>query len=230
MIVLDALTNEVIDDVDLEYEIGDKEVSIIRNTTKLSGIVPKIIPTNNSNGVGINSITFNEVTKDVIVGLGISYSSESDFPFSVGDKVLIENINVGIGTGISKGYNSSDYKYSLFTLTSIHPNIGGANGTVTYSLDSYVGPGENPGTFDPSESAGLITPEKFFPTFNVEIEGGNFNIGEEIVSQTKKGIVENWNSDSGLLAISTVEDFEIGESIRGISSKTQAEYSKGNFQ
>ena len=226
LIVLDALTNEVIDDVDLEYEIGDKEVSIIRNTTKLSGIVPKIIPTNNSNGVGINSITFNEVTKDVIVGLGISYSSESDFPFSVGDKVLIENINVGIGTGISKGYNSSDYKYSLFTLTSIHPNIGGANGTVTYSLDSYVGPGENPGTFDPSESAGLITPEKFFPTFNVEIEGGNFNIGEEVVSQTKKGIVENWNSDSGLLAISTVEDFEIGESIRGISSKTQADIQK----
>ena len=62
----------------------------------------------------------------------------------VGDKVFIENISVGITT--FKGFNSKNYGYKLFTLTSVTPNIGGI-GTVSY-VSEDLGIGEDPGTAD----------------------------------------------------------------------------------
>ena len=55
----------------------------------------------------------------------------------MGDKVLIENVSVGVGT-TGYGYNSSKYEYSLFTLTAVNVPLGGGVGFVTYSLDGYL--------------------------------------------------------------------------------------------
>ena len=69
---------------------------------------------------------------------------------------MIENISVGVDTA-GKGYNSEDYAYKLFTLTSVHASIGGAVGVVTFSLkDDFLGTGEYPGFFDAVRSAALI--------------------------------------------------------------------------
>ena len=45
-------------------------------------------------------------------------------PFSVGDKVFVENIGVSTGNG----YNSSDFGYQTFTLTGIDTAFGYVNG------------------------------------------------------------------------------------------------------
>ncbi len=221
LIVLDGITGSVIDDVDLKYNIGDREVTILKNTKGINNTTPTIIPINNSNGVGINSISYNNATKEVTVGLAVSYSSISDYPFTVGDKVLIENTSVGIAT-TSRGYNSSSYNYALFTLTSIDPNIGGANGTVTYSLENYLNIGENPGSFNPIYSSGKIIPQKFFPIFNITLKKNQFLIEETVSTQNANGIVEKWDPVNEFLTVSSIDSFEEGDLIIASSSNSQA--------
>ena len=58
------------------------------------------------------------------------------FPFTVGDKVLVENASVGVGSTAS-GYNSSDYDYARFEITEVTPNFGGI-GTVKYDMSNYL--------------------------------------------------------------------------------------------
>jgi len=217
LIVLDGLTGNVIKDVDLRYNLNTNQVTILKNTKGINESLPTILPINNSNGVGINSVTFNSITKDVTVGLAVSFSDTISYPFIVGDKVLIENVSVGVGT-TSKGYNSSAYNYSLFTLTSIDPNIGGSNGTITFNLNEYLGPNENPGVFDAVNSSGIVVPEKYFPIFNIKLTKNTFFKDEDIKSNTSLGQVENWDSNNELLRVSSSDSFFANDRVIGQSS------------
>jgi len=217
LIVVDGLTNKIIDDVDLFYNIGDDIVTIRKNTKELNNFTPKIIPINNSNGIKIENIVFDNSTKDVTVTLGSSFSNPEDYPFFVGGRVLIEGISVGIeSTG--KGYNSSNYNYSLFTLTDVDPNIGGAVGVVTFNLSSYLKDEEIPGNFNAFNSSGRIVPESYFPIFNPVLKKNIFYEGESIYSDTTNGDVKNWDPDNEYLKVSTTGNFEIDQLIRGKTS------------
>ncbi len=217
LVVIDSLTNKVIGDVQLSYNLGDSRVTINKNSTSISNVIPKIVPTNNSNGIKIQNISFNNSTKNVTVTLGASFSDPEDYPFTVGSKVLIEGVSVGIAT-TGKGYNSSNYDYALFTLTAVDPNIGGAVGVVTFNLSSYLQSGELPGIFNSSISAGKIIPESHFPIFDPVLKKNTFYKGEMIYSSSATGKVESWDSDNQYLKVSTIDDFVTGENIRGESS------------
>ena len=67
LLVFDGITNKRDYDIDLDYSLGDGQVTILKNTKGLSNVQPTIIPTNASNGVGINTVGFNTTTKDVSV-------------------------------------------------------------------------------------------------------------------------------------------------------------------
>jgi len=217
LVVLDGLTNELVKDVNLSYLIGDKNVTINKNTSELNNVTPKIIPINNSNGIKIKNITFNDLTKDVTVTLGASFSNSQDYPFFVGGKVLIEGVSVGVGS-TGKGYNSSEYNYSLFTLTAIDPNIGGSIGVVTYSLSSYLKDTEIPGSFNAINSAGKIIPDTYFPIFDIKLKKNTFYNGETVYTSTASGSVQNWDEDNQYLKVSTVNDFFTNQQIRGRTS------------
>ena len=218
LVVLDGLTDKVIDDVDIEYDLGDTSVTILKNTFGMNNTAPTIIPTNNSNGIKIKSISFDTTTKEVTVGLNTAYSETA--PFSVGDKVLIENTSVGVGT-TGNGYNSEAYGYSLFTLDKVHIPLGGAIGVVTYSLANYLSEGIFPGNFDANNSAGRIVNEKDFPQFDVKLKKNNFIIGETVSSDNAKGTVESWNNQIELLKVSTKDDFLVDDVVVGATSKTR---------
>jgi len=220
LIVLDGLTNSQILDVDLSYELGDTEVTILKNTKGLNDKIPVIIPVNNSNGIPVSSISFNNSTKDVTVSLGVSFSSLSDFPFEVGTEILVEGISVGIAS-TAKGYNSSRYNYSLFILTQIDPNIGGSNASVTYNLSEYLSSGEIPGSFDSLNSSGRIIPSKYFPIFDVSLSKNVFFEDEIVISDSGYGKVNSWENKNGYLKVSTTNEFVSGEIIDGLSSNSQ---------
>jgi len=228
LLVIDGLTRNIVDDVDLSYKVGDTEVTILKNTTGISNVSPIIIPINNSNGVGISTIGYDSLTNYVTVGLAVSYSNASDFPFSIGDKVLVENISVGIGS-TGKGYNSSQYSYNLFPVVSVTPNIGGINANITYDLKEYISSGEVPGRYDPINSKGRIIPEKHFPKFDAILTKNNFIKGETIVSDDSIGIVENWDPKNEILKVSTTKEFYINTVLRGLSSKSQGLISDKEF-
>ena len=219
LIVIDGKTQNVIPEVDLRYSLGDTQVTILRNTFGINNSLPTILPTENTNGVGINSISFNNSTKSVTVRLSVGFSTANSFPFQVNDKVLIENVSVGVGS-TGKGYNSKDYNYNLFTLTSVTPNLGGI-GSVSYSLAEFLDASEIPGNYSSTNSSGRIIPQKYFPIFNPILSKNNFLIGETTTSDSSTGIVENWDPKNNLLTISSNDNFYSGSIIKGFTSKTQ---------
>jgi hypothetical protein len=214
LILIDGLTKKPIEDVELKYNLGDSFVSIIKNTKSISDSIVTIIPINNVNGSGITSISYNNSTKEVTIELAKSFSNISDFPFVVGEKFLIENVSVGVGS-TGYGYNSENYDYQLFTVKASTPNIGGIGATVVYSLEDYLPFGEFPGVWQPtSSSSARIISQSHFPIFDVQFEKNNFFKGEDIISNGK---VESWDSINNILRISSNDSYEIGDVIRTFS-------------
>ena len=216
LLFFDGKTGNQITDISTRYSLGDSSVTILSNTRGINNSVPTVLPIKNTNGVGISTVGFNTVTKDVTVTMAIGFSTS--FPFEVGDEVMIENIStVGVGTTI-KGYNSKDYGYKLFTLTEVTPNIGGI-GSVAYNLSNELGEGEIPGEFDVINSAGQIIAQKNFPTFDVVVTTSDYFTGEKVTTNGKEGIVQSWDRPTKTLRVLSSDNFVEGEVVRGLTSE-----------
>jgi hypothetical protein len=221
LLVFDGKTNDLITDVDLRYNLGDNQVSILKNTFGINNVKPRILPVNNTNGVGIGTIEYNSSTKEVIVTLSVGFSTEDSFPFSAGDRVMIENTSVGVAS-TGKGFNTEDYNYELFVLTSVTENRGGI-GSVSYNLSELLKNGEIVGNYSSSTSTGRIIPEKHFPIFDPILKTNDYSIGETVKSRNSSftGKVESWDSKNTILKVSSRENFNKGEILEGTSTKTQ---------
>tara|TARA_R100000027_G_scaffold16248_1_gene11619 strand:+ start:1229 stop:14104 length:12876 start_codon:yes stop_codon:yes gene_type:complete len=216
LIFFDGKTGNQVNDLDATYSLGDPEVTILNNTRGINNTTPSILPVDNSNGIGISTVGFNTITNDVTVFLSVGFSDS--FPFAVGDRVMVEKV---VSTGATiKGYNSKDYDYKLFTLTDVTPNLGGI-GSVTYnvSTDLDLDAGEVPGSFDSINSAGMITPEKFFPTFNIILETGDYLPGEKVKSGDKEGVAQSWDRTTKTLRVLSSDNFVTNDSIKGLTSE-----------
>ena len=233
LIAIDRFTNKKIDDLVLEYELGDSEVRIVQNTKGINNIKPKIVPTNNSNAIGINSITFNNTTKLVTITLSSNYSIGDQFPFSVGDKIFIENTSVGIASTsqngeyifipTGRGYNSSDYDYEFFTVNSITPNYGASNPSITYTLSNFLKNGENPGVFNAQRSSGKVVPEKYLPIFDPTLKKNNYLKGEKLtIGEEKSAIVVEWDPKAEFIKVSSLDTFDVGDLVIGETSQTRS--------
>jgi len=226
LVILDGKTNQVLPEVDIYYSLGDNYATILNNTYRLNDISPIIIPTQNSNGIGIGSISYNPANKDVTVTLSVGFSSSTSFPLAVNDKILIENISVGINS-TAKGFNSENYNYQLFTITNVDSNIGGI-GTVTYNLSEHLISEEVPGRYDSVNSSGRIIPEKYFPKFNTQLKPNNFFENELVRYPNQSsplGFVESWNEKTKYVKISSREILKEENILEGVSSKTQGKIS-----
>jgi hypothetical protein len=220
LIVLDGKTNNLVPEVDLKFNVGSNKVEILKNTSGLNNATPTILPIQNPNGVGISSIQYNSTTNDVTLVLSVGFSTINSFPFAVNDKVLIENISVGVGS-TGKGFNSENYNYQLFTLTSVNQNLGATGGSVTYNIGEFLTGPEFPGTFDLENSSGKIIAQKHFPIFDITLRNNNYFKGEVVTSESAVGTVEDWDPKSNLVKIVSKKNFKVGDTITGLSSKTQ---------
>lgn len=224
LVVIDGITNQIIDDVVLKFKDNESELQIVKNSNGFNNSKPIILPINNSNGVGIQNIDYDFGTKIARVYLNQQYSELEDFPFEILDKVLIENI----ATLDGKGYNSEFYNYRLFTLINIDRNLGGAQSYVEFSFVDFLEGEEYPGTFDPINSYGRIVAEKDFPIFDPILQKNSFLIGETVFSNSNKGIVEYWDSQNEYLKISTTDNFEVNNYVIGSTSNAKALISNVN--
>ena len=221
LIVLDGFTGRVNTEASLRYDIGDTEVTVIRNTTGLYNVTPRILPINNPNGVRIDSITFDAGTLDVTIGFAVTFNSVADYPFEVGDKVIVENTNIDSSVQ-GTGYNSADFGYELFVLTEVDPDLGGDNPTITYNMASVLKVGEVPGNFDSFDSFGTVTPESYFPSFDIELEKDSFRTGEIIVAQdANTGVVQSYDFRNEYLRVRSKIPFEVDDLIIGQSSQNK---------
>ena len=228
LVVIDGVTKKEITDVDLRYNPNEEIVEILENSESLNNAPPTIIPIGNSNGIRAKNFEYNSSTQEVTVTLKNSFSGTLNaigeyidpFPFTVGDKVLVEKASVGVGsTGL--GYNSDQYDYALFPVTAVHPNYGGI-GIVTYSMAEYLEKDtEFPGVFNLVKSAATLIPDKWFPQFDIVLQPNDFRIDDEIQSIDSsglliKGTVADWNNSSKYLTVESTREFEVGRIVEQV--------------
>jgi len=219
LVVLDGKTSKVVSDVDFKVTPGKSNVEILKNTEGMSNATPTIIPIQSGAGVGINSIAYTPSTGIATATLSVGFSTINSFPFVVGDKILIENTSVGVGsTGI--GYNSSDYEYQLFSVTATTENLGGI-GNISFNVKDLITDNKIPGIYDSINSSGKILAQKHFPTFETQLTTNNYTVGETITSNSATGIIDSWDEKITTLTVSSVDNFVVGEIVKGVSSKTQ---------
>ena len=217
---------------------------------------PRIIPINNSNGVGVVTATSNGVTQFITLKSPLggwrpeAHRLGTNFPFEVGDEIFVENINIqghpdaNDGTvflepvpsmdprtyeeGEIQGYNSNMYDYKTFTIES--RNI--ADSRITYSL---TGIGSTGGFFDPINSAGRIIKKVDLPTFNVRFDQRDFINGEAVtfgngsaIGQMVKN--EGWDPSTNSFRLRDLTRTPyIGDTIVGKISNASGDVVKSSF-
>ena len=220
LVVLDGVTGKQITDLDLRFGDDDNFITIVKNTQSLNDVEPEIIPLQNTNGFSISSITYNNTTKIVRLSFSKQFSDAKDWPFKVGEEILVENVAVGFGT-TGKGYNSEDYGFKLFKVTSLDSNLGGSGSYVEYDLTDELGPNEVPGNVT-STVSGSVTPKTFFPIFDPVIKVAPLLTGEKVTNEGRTGVVERFDNVSRYLFVSSEDDFLVGTDIVSESSGVKA--------
>lgn len=213
LITIDGLTDQFISDNILQYNVADSKVEIIQNTEGISNYQPTLVPINNPNGIGIVSFGYNSDDEILTAYLSVGFSDEEDFPFFVGEKVLIEGVIVEEDD--AKGYNSKNYGYKLFEIVGVNTALGGFGAFVSYDFEGLLEAEEFLGTVDIFSSDSKIVPQRYFPTFDIELIPNEFTIGEVLSSEDASGIVQSWSSDLGIMKVSSSDTFEIETQITG---------------
>ncbi len=204
-------------------------VDILSNDTGLSEDL-EIVATNNSNGVAIANATsdFNSIRNQhentIFIKVPPTYTgfSTATFPFQVGGKVLVENVDiVGGANSTASGYNSSGYGYKLFTVVGI--NTQSSQESVTYSIQ---GIGNTGGAYDATNEFGRIIREEDLAKYTPIFENVKFYEGELVKSTsgaTGNVSVGGWNSDTKILKLYNVQgDFKPNDSITGTISNSKS--------
>lgn len=215
LVVLDGLSGNIVD-VELEYELGDTEVTILKNTSSLSHVTPTFIPTNNSNGFSISSLTYYDASKIVRLFLSHEFSSDSEYPFKIDETILVENISIGIGS-TGSGFNSKNYAYKLFPVTGVNTSAGGSGAWVEYNLSEQIGNSGFPGNFS-TDSIGKVIPKTHFPIFDAQLRKNAFVEDEKLISDNFTGRVQNWNSNNETLKATISGVASPNDVIRGSTS------------
>jgi len=216
LVLLDGITQKIVKDVILDFNFNNNFVSIVKNTNGINDVIPTIIPINNSNGINISEVIVTNNQNELKIVLSGSYSDIVDFPFVIGDLVLIENTQILENTG--KSFNSSNYNYKLLKVLEIEPQIGGENPFIILDASELISDDEVFGIYDANSSFGIVTPQKYFPKFEITLKKNIFFVGETVISGNKSGVVEFWDSKNELLKINTIDNFDINSIITGKSS------------
>ena len=185
------------------------KVEIISNDSGLSNDL-RILPINNSNGVGVLNATSNSKINRLYLKAPILGFNE--FPFSLNDKIFVENVLI---TNSADGYNSSDYDYKYFTVSGI--NTFSQSEFIEYSIS---GLGNTGGIFDQSKTFGRVIKVSDLAVFNPTYEEVNFLESEKIsqINGNAEGYVakNGWDVSSKTLKIINVDgNFVDNNGIRG---------------
>jgi hypothetical protein len=224
LIVIDSVTNQIQDTV-LNFNHLNGKVTIIKNSTGFNNVKPRIIPVNNSNGIGINSITYDVPLKRATATLNYDFTDPNTFPVEINDKIIVENTSIlqldpdFVPDGTTyKGYNSSEYNYSEFNVVAFSTAINDDRAYITFSLENVANSSFELGTFDPEKSRGNIVPVKNIPIFDPIIKKNSYVIGEKVESDGKQGVVSNWDPKTNYIEIESVDSFKLNSFLVGKTS------------
>ena len=93
----------------MEMILGEDRLKIIQNTEGIYNVEPRIVPVGNPNGIGIRDLTYSSdgsgtttnLPNTVRLFFDRTFSAAADFEkggFAVGERFLLENVSVGLGS------------------------------------------------------------------------------------------------------------------------------------
>ena len=136
------------------------------------------------------------------------------------DHVEVGSIRFNTDTSNLEYYRGHTLGWSQFEL--IDPDLGGDNPTITYNLSDYLKVGEEPGNFDSFDSFGTVTPEPYFPIFDIVLEKDTFRSGELVNSLSgNTGVVQTYNLKNEYLKVRSKIPFQRNDLIIGTSSQNK---------
>lgn len=176
LIIVNPSTGEKIDSGFLSPNFvgnGIVSVNIVNEPKGLPSQTVKIASINNTNGVGIQSIT--TLTSGIATCILVTPLSGFNIePFAIGDKIYVEGIQQ-YGTD-GDGFNSENYGYEFFTVTN-YSNAGTSEPRqLTFSVAGFT---TNAGIAKTVQNSyGYIVNYNDYPKFEVVQKLSSFIIGE----------------------------------------------------
>ena len=237
VVVYDPQSDIVVDETSLTASTPHQSISEINIVAPIQGLKSvnhRIVTINNSNGVGISSMTGGG-SGIVTCILETPINGFVNPPFATGDEIFVEGVELfgeaGIGTqtntnssGIATGgdgYNSANYQYRFFKVddyTNSNPAV------LKYSVAGLT---TNPGIAKTYQSgyANIIN-RKNYPVFEVIQERGLLLVNESVLVEEGNTFIER-----GLVIVESREDFikidgnyelKIGDRIKGSNTNISA--------
>ena len=147
----------------------------------------KIIAINNSNGVGISSMTSGDsgIATCILNTPILGFTSKL---FEPGDRIFVEGVELIPGTG--EGFNSADYEYKFFEVTEYNDT---SPAVLKFRLvgEDGIGLSTNPGIAKTFQSGyATIINKSNYPIIDVKQERAKFTINEKLFVDTGTGFFD----------------------------------------
>jgi hypothetical protein len=220
LIIINSETRTIIESGQLTANISGTSINSVSIDTPPKGIPSSIVEIkaiNNSNSVGIQSITSSQsgiVTCYLVTPLN-GFDIE---PFEVGDKIYVEGVQKYQES--SDGFNSEDYGYIFFDVTNYENGGTLLQRKLEYNLSGIT---TNIGIAKTvQEYYGSITNYKNYPKFEVTQDYSQFINGEFLyIDNNVQDLKVVKNNESSIKVTGSYEPL-IGQIIRGVQSGTLA--------
>ena len=223
LIVYNPISKSIVDTTSLKCNIVSGSilsVDLFMKPYGLDSVENQIFAINNSNGISITSVS--SIGSVVECTLSTPILGFSTSVFAAGDQVFIEGISKE-GTDGS-GFNSSDYDYSFFTVSS-YQNTSPAK--VTFDLSDFTA---NPGIAKTVQTSfPRIIKAKDYPEFKVNQSFASFIVGEQLLTDNGDGLSERdlyiTESAKDYIKVRGSYELSIDETLKGRYSSIVAKVS-----
>jgi len=219
--LVESTTGKQIDNASLICSIDSgsiNKVDIVSPGFGLAGVAHTVYALTGDNGLSIitaDSVNTGIVTFTVVTPI-LGFSTN---PLRAGDEVFVDGIDEYSSDGL--GFNSKDYKFNFFKVTSFNGGI--VPSTVTIDLS---GISTNPGIAVTTVNFGTIIKRENYPIFNVTLKSATFIDNESLIvvkgnNNVKTNLTVVYSDD---LRLRTFGDYKlvIGDVIIGEVSGTRA--------
>ena len=228
VILINDTTKEIVDKESLLAKAPNGAIAEIQILAPLFGLESephKLVFVDNSNGVGISTMTGDGISGIATCTLVTPVLGFVQPQFNVGDEIFVEGIELeSQGTG----YNSADYQYRFFKVKSYN-NISPATLEFEIVDDAGVGLSTNVGLAKTVQSgyATLIN-KKYYPEVKVIQERAKFFTNEQLYVDTTGAGYSSEDISVSLIRDDYIKvmgsyDLNVGDKIKGVISGTVAD-------
>ena len=156
-----------------------QDPKVIVSPKGLESITHEIFTINNSNGLTVDKLSYNQSAGIVTCTLVTPILGFSTAPFSVNEEIFVEGLqketyaNVPEGTG----FNSAENGFKFFKITKVSNNNPA---TIEFDLSSIT---SNAGVAKTNQNSyGILISKSDYPTFKVTQEVSKFSVGEKLLA------------------------------------------------